>query len=134
MITSTAVCEEKRTDYWSRDAAQEDSLTDPWSSYDLLDLPRPKTFSTPFSTVLQKAKQLCLFVDIDSDILGGTPRISGTRIPVHMILNAVEEYGSIEGAAKAYRSLTEQDIRDALKFAIHVLEPPLEYEFAPTDR
>src|SRR3954463_9490405 len=71
---------------------------------DPFDLPHPRNFAVPFSIVLENAKQLSLFVDIDTEILGGTPRIDGTRIPVYMVLNAIEEHGSIQGAVNAYRS------------------------------
>ena len=90
--------------------------------------PRQKDYSIPFGEVLRKAEQLCLFVDIDPAILSGKPRIDGTRIPLYRVLNAIEEYGSIEDAAKAFRSLTTGQVRDAVKFAAAVLESPIEYE------
>lgn len=77
-----------------------------WDATDVFELPRPKNFSFPFSSVLKKAEQLSLFVDIDPEILGGTPRIDDTRIPVYMVLNAIHEHGSIQGARRVYRSLT----------------------------
>lgn len=105
-----------------------DNAKDPWPEYDSFRQPPAKNFSMPFSSVLENAKQLSLFVDIDPQVIGGTPRIGGTRIPVHMVLNAIDEYGSISEAARAYRSLTEDQVRDALRFSIHVLECPFEYE------
>jgi uncharacterized protein (DUF433 family) len=106
----------------------------PWERDDVFDLPRPKNFAVPFSSVLKHAEQLSLFVDIDPEILGGTPRIDGTRIPVYMVLNAIDEHGSVQGAAHAYRSsITEGEVRDALRFAVHVLESPLEYKPTPID-
>jgi uncharacterized protein (DUF433 family) len=114
--------------YWANKYLCDDEARNPWLSMDSIDLPRPKDFSLPFSAVLKNAKQLSLFVDIDPDVIGGTPRIGGTRIPVHLVLNAIDEYGSIAGVTAAYRSLTEAQIRDALRFSIHVLECPLEHE------
>lgn len=106
----------------------------PWTNDDSFDLPCPRKFAVPFSTVRKKAEQLSLFVDLDPEILGGTPRIEGTRIPVYMVLNAIEEHGNIQGAAHAYRSsLREEEVRDALKFAVHVLESPIEYKTACAD-
>jgi uncharacterized protein (DUF433 family) len=89
---------------------------------------KPKDFDIPFSSVLENARQLSLFVGMDDDVLGGTPRVSGTRIPVHRVLSAIDEYGTIEGATKAYRSLTLEQIHDAVQFAAHVLEFPVEHE------
>lgn len=119
--------------YWPTRNGSDDVPKDPWPAYDTMRRPPAKDFAAPFLSVLEKAKQLSLFVDIDSDVIGGTPRIGGTRIPVHMVLNAIEEYGSISGATRAYRSLTEDQVRDALKFSIHVLECPFEYESADSD-
>jgi uncharacterized protein (DUF433 family) len=89
---------------------------------------KSKNFDISFSSVLNKAKQLSLFVDMNPDILGGTPRVAGTRIPVYMVLNAVGEHGSIEGATCSYRSLSTEQIRDAIHFAANVLESPIEHE------
>lgn len=105
----------------------------PWRDLDFADI-RPKSFSIPFASVLRQATQLSLFVDIDADVLGGTPRIGGTRIPVYMVLNAIDEHGSIHGARSSYRSLTEEQIRDALRFAVHVLESPVEHEPSAANR
>jgi uncharacterized protein (DUF433 family) len=126
-------CQTDRRSYWDSRNNFEDSPRDPWPDYDLFGQPPAKNFSVPFSSVLDKARQLSLFVDIDPDVIGGTPRIGGTRIPVHMVLSAVEEYGSISGAVRAYRSLTEDQVRDAIRFSSHVLECPFEYEPANSD-
>jgi uncharacterized protein (DUF433 family) len=87
-----------------------------------------KMFNVSFSSVLEHAKQMSLFVDMDEAVLGGTPRIGGTRIPVYRILNAIDEYGSIEKAKATYRSITIEEIHDAVRFAARVLEYPVEYE------
>jgi len=126
-------CNNDRRLYWNSKNTLDDSPKDPWPEYDQLIQPATKNFSVPFSSVLDNAKQLSLFVDIDPDVLGGTPRIGGTRIPVHMVLSAVEEYGSISEAVRAYRSLTEDQVRDAIKFSINVLECPFEYASTNSD-
>lgn len=105
-----------------------------WPDPDAFEYPGPKDFDISFSSVLKHAEQFCPFVDIDLNFLGGTPRIDGTRIPVYMVLNAIDEHGSIEGAMKAYRSLTEEQVRDALRFSVHVLESPLEHQSSSTGR
>jgi uncharacterized protein (DUF433 family) len=130
-------CEEKRDDRYLRSFAwpircRQDRHRN-WVSADAADTVKPKDFDVPFASVLENAKQLSLFVDMDSDVLGGTPRILGTRIPVHRVLNAIEEYGNIEGATKAYRSLTLEQVRDAVQFAAHVLEFPVEYKTETAD-
>ena len=118
--------------YWISDCDRR--TRNPWAKADLFDLPRPRNFAVPFSNVLEKAKQLSLFIDINPEILGGTPRVDGTRIPIYMVLNAIEEHGSIQGAVHAYRSsLNEEEVRDALRFAVHVMESPIEYKPACAD-
>ena len=94
---------------------------------------RPKNFSIPFSSVLAKAKQLSLFVDMDPDVLAGAPRIGGTRIPVYMVLNALKEYGNVSAVTRAYSSLTEPQVYDAIGFAVNVLECPIEHRPSPLD-
>lgn len=132
----TASCVRNSGDNWFNQTAETCHPNSPyygWSRRDAFDFPRPKNFNVSFSSVLNQAKQLSLFVEIDEEVLGGTPRIDNTRIPVYMVLSAIEEHGSIEGATHAYRSLTSEQVRDALMFAIHVLESPLEYESSTTD-
>lgn len=134
MITSRVREDREHHTNWATTRHCGGKLRDPWPRGDIFDLPRPKNFAVPFSDVLKQAEQLSLFVDIDSEILGGTPRIKGTRIPVYMILNAIDEHGSVTDAVHAYRSsLNEEEVRDALRFAVHVLESPIEYEPASLD-
>ncbi len=87
-----------------------------------------KNFDVPFSTVLRKALRDYPTISVDANVLSGTPRISGTRIPVYMIVDAVEYSGSIEGALRSYSNLTREQVKDALSFAVAVLEHPVEHE------
>jgi uncharacterized protein (DUF433 family) len=52
---------------------------------------------------------------------------------VYRVLNAIDEYGSIDDATAAYRSLTVEQIHDAVQFAAHVLESPVEHETETVD-
>jgi uncharacterized protein (DUF433 family) len=65
---------------------------------------------------------------MDPGVLSGTPRIAGTRIPVYMIIDAVQYYGTIEGVFKSYSTLNIGQIRDALSFASTLLEQPVDNE------
>jgi uncharacterized protein (DUF433 family) len=67
-------------------------------------------------------------IAMDYDVLSGSPRIAGTRVPVYMVLDAVQYYGSIEGVNKSYPELTTDQVKEALNFAGAVLEQPIEYE------
>jgi uncharacterized protein (DUF433 family) len=87
-----------------------------------------KNFDVPFSMALKRALELFPSIAMDADVICGTPRIAGTRIPVYMVLDAVQHYGTVQGALTSYSQLTEQQVKDALLFASAVLEQPVEHE------
>lgn len=87
-----------------------------------------KDFDVSFASVLQTAIQKCHHIAIDAEILGGTPRIAGTRIPVYMVLDAIQFYGHLEGARKSYPQLSIEQVKEAVTFAGLVLEHPVEHE------
>ena len=87
-----------------------------------------KDFDISFGSVLETRIRHYKHIAIDSDIIGGTPRIAGTRIPVYMVLDAVEYYGNLEGALTSYPQLSIEQVKEALSFAAEVLEHPVEYE------
>jgi uncharacterized protein (DUF433 family) len=87
-----------------------------------------KDFSVSYGSVLKKAIQDCPSIAMDSDVLGGSPRITGTRVPVYMVLDAVQHYGTVEGVKTSYPQLTTEQVKEALSFAGSVLEQPIEYE------
>jgi len=84
--------------------------------------PTAKNFDVSFRWVLQKALEDSSHIDINYGVLGGTPRIADTRIPVYMILQAIEYHENLEGAIKAYPRLNMEQVRDAILFAAAVLE------------
>ncbi len=87
-----------------------------------------KDLSVPFGMVLKNAAVDFPAIAMDYDVLCGTPRIAGTRVPVYMVVDAVQYYGNLDGALKSYPHLTIEQVRDALSFAGAVLEQPVEYE------
>lgn len=80
-----------------------------------------KDFTLPFSAVLQRALKRYPNIAMDPEVLAGTPRIQGTRIPVYMVIEAVRYWG-LDGALASYPDLTAEQVQDALAFAIAVLE------------
>jgi uncharacterized protein (DUF433 family) len=87
-----------------------------------------KDFSVTYGSVLTKAMREYPLIAMDYDVLSGSPRIAGTRVPVYMVLDAVQYYGSIEGVNKSYPELTTDQVKQALNFAGAVLEQPIEHE------
>ncbi len=87
-----------------------------------------KDFDISFATVLESAARSHRCIAIDKEILGGTPRIAGTRIPVYMILDAIEYYGNLEAALTSYPHLSLEQVKDAVSFAGEVLEHSVDNE------
>lgn len=101
------------------------TVDSPWTHYrGRVPFPTAKHLEVPFSTVLQCALEQSKYVDMTSSVLGGSPRIANTRIPVYMILDAIEFHGDLAGAIKSYPELTIEQVRDAVLFAAGVLECP----------
>jgi uncharacterized protein (DUF433 family) len=61
-------------------------------------------------------------VSSDPEICHGKPCIKGTRIPVYLIISLIGEGVSMEEIIKDYPSLTEEDIRAAIKYAARLCE------------
>ena len=56
-------------------------------------------------------------IKIDHRIMGGLPCIDGTRIPVAMLVRMIAAGTSMETILEEYPQLTEDDVREALRFA-----------------
>jgi len=95
-----------------------------WESF----ISTAKDFDVSFASVLQTAIQKCRHIAMDEEILGGTPRIAGTRIPVYMVLDAIQFYGHLDGARESYPQLSVEQVKEAVTFAGLVLEHPVEHE------
>jgi uncharacterized protein (DUF433 family) len=71
--------------------------------------------------VYKRALRQCTSITIDPRRQEGLPCITGTRIPVHLVLWAIEQTGSIDGAILSYPDLTVEQVKDAIYFAETVL-------------
>ena len=69
-------------------------------------------------------------IEINSKVLRGKPVIKGTRIPVHLVLQLLAEGMSVKDILKEYPELTEEDIRDAIRYASRVMSREELYEIA----
>jgi uncharacterized protein (DUF433 family) len=87
-----------------------------------------KDFDIPISDVFYRSLQGRPSIAIDYNILDGTPHITGTRVPVFMVLDAIEFYGNLDGALKSYPNLTLEQVKDAVSFAAAVTEHPVDYK------
>ncbi|MGH2615141.1 MAG: DUF433 domain-containing protein [Thermomicrobiales bacterium] len=56
-------------------------------------------------------------ITVDPDILVGKPVITGTRIPVSLILNLLAHEYTFDRVIQAYPILTAEDIRAAIAYA-----------------
>jgi len=65
-------------------------------------------------------------VSTRKEVLSGKPCIEGTRVPVYMILDAIEYSGSLDGALQSYPHLSAQQVKDAVRFSKLILECPVD--------
>ena len=56
-------------------------------------------------------------IKVDPDIMFGKPVISGTRVPVDIILNKLAGGKTVEQLLKSYPHLTPEDISACLYYA-----------------
>jgi uncharacterized protein (DUF433 family) len=84
-----------------------------------------RTYAVPLIDLFHSAGHNYASVTVDPEVMAGAPCIKGTRIPVYMVLDAIEYYGSLEGVSKSYPNLTLQQIKDAVGFSKLVVECPL---------
>ena len=62
-------------------------------------------------------------ISVNSNICGGKPCIKGTRIPVYMILELVEEGISFDDILRDYYPhITKQDIKACIEYAKAIIE------------
>ena len=63
-----------------------------------------------------------LVIESDPEILGGKPVIKGTRIPVDLILELVDQGYSVAQIREEYPHLTEETVLSVLRFAKRIHE------------
>jgi len=70
-------------------------------------------------------------VRVDQKVLGGSPYVAGSRIPVRRLISAYRSGTSVEKLLLRYPQLTPSQVLDALSFALdnpEVIEADLEQE------
>ena len=55
-------------------------------------------------------------IETDPHILGGEPKVRGTRLPVRTIVVAYQGWGDVDRVLEAYPELTRRDVEDALAY------------------
>jgi uncharacterized protein (DUF433 family) len=56
-------------------------------------------------------------------VVGGKPRVDGTRIPVALILSQFASGDTIDKIVQAYPTLTRENVVGALNYAIDLVDP-----------
>ena len=64
----------------------------------------------------------------DPEVIGGRPRIKGTRMAVSLILEFMSAGSSEVDILEGYPQLSTADIRACLRYASESLEPPINSE------
>ena len=62
------------------------------------------------------------YIDFDPKVLGGKPRIRGTRLSVEFILELVASGATREEILKTYPQLTAKALEEALKYAAQAVK------------
>ena len=68
-------------------------------------------------------------IKVNPKILGGKPVIKGTRIPVYLILELLSAGYDFKRIIKAYPTLTEEDIKAAVDYAVQIVKNEEVYEY-----
>lgn len=69
-------------------------------------------------------------IQSDPSIMMGKPVISGTRIPVELVLEKLAAGETVDELLEAHPRLTEEGIRAALRFAAEALRADVVYPIA----
>lgn len=59
---------------------------------------------------------------VDPKVMAGKPVVKGTRIPVYVILEAIEAGQTIKEVTEAYPDLDEGDVKAAIRYATEIVE------------
>lgn len=61
-------------------------------------------------------------ITIDPKVCNGKPVITGTRIPVTVILDQLAEGGSVDEVLNQYPNLTREQVADALRYCHSMID------------
>jgi len=61
-------------------------------------------------------------ITVDPRVCNGKPVISGTRIPVTVVLDQLAETGSVQEVVKRYPELSPEQVRAALQYCHSVID------------
>lgn len=98
-----------------------------WWAYVRRHNPTAKDFNISMREVFAVAEKQIPSIIIRQGLVGGNPCIKGTRIPVYMILDAIEYHGSLKRVLKSYPQLTIEQVKDAVRFSKITLECCVEH-------
>ena len=61
-------------------------------------------------------------ITIDPRVCNGKPVISGTRIPVTVVLDQLAETGSVQEVLRRYPELSSEQVRAALQYCHSIID------------
>jgi len=67
--------------------------------------------------ILARQDKSLSMIEINPDVMDGLPCIAGTRIPVYIVLELLQEGHDFDAIIKQYPNLTRDKIKAALHFA-----------------
>lgn len=85
---------------------------------------RPVVGSSLVDAMYMAAERVDNSVMLDPDIMGGSPVVAGTRIPISFVLSTLltEEREAVELVQAVYPQLTAEQIKAAIRFVCELME------------
>jgi uncharacterized protein (DUF433 family) len=62
------------------------------------------------------------YITVDPRICNGKPVLSGTRIPVTVVLDQLAETGSVQEVLRRYPGLSSEQVKAALRYCHSVID------------
>jgi uncharacterized protein (DUF433 family) len=97
-----------------------------WRTYTRRNRPSSGGVTMSMAEIFRLAEHEVPTITVRKDLVGGKPCIEGTRIPVYMVLDAIEDYGNLEGVLESYPQLSMEQVKDAVRFSKLILECPVD--------
>lgn len=93
-----------------------------------------RQYALPLSEAFKVANVEYPSITVTEKVMAGAPCVGQTRVPVYMVLDAIEGYADLESVRECYPDLTIEQIREAIGFAKTVVECPVEHKAATASR
>jgi uncharacterized protein (DUF433 family) len=71
----------------------------------------------------ETAETMAEYIEVNESVMGGTPVIKDTRVPVFVLLNYLANRYSIEDIKRDFPKVSEEAVLASIKFASSIIQP-----------